>query len=401
MIQSLELRKQRAALVNQAQEILNVAEAAKRALSGDEQTQYDKIMVDVDALKGTIDRVERQTTLNSEMADQPHQERGATSEEEKRDAFRAWLRDPAVMTPDQRSVLAESRAQSVTTTGGGYIVPQGFGGYITDAMKFFSGMRQAKTTKLSTAMGNDLPMPSCNDTAQVGELLAINTGAASQDLTFGQIVMKAYKYSSKIVLVPWELLQDSGVDIEAYIGKKLGERIGRIQNTHFTTGDNSSKPQGVVAGATLGKTGASGQTASIIFEDLIDLIHSVDPAYRAGGNCQFMFNDSTLKALKKLKDSTGRQLWQAGLAVKEPDTIDGYSYIINNDVAAMEASAKSVIFGDLSTYLIRDVMDLSVYRVTDKYIESGQVGFIAFQRSDGRCIDAGTHPISYYINAAS
>ena len=401
MIQSLELRKQRATLINQANEILNAADAAKRAMSGEEQSQYDKIMVDVDALKGTIDRVERQATLNSEMADQPHQERGVTSDEEKRDAFRAWLRDPATMSPDQRSVLAESRAQSVTTTGGGYIVPQGFGGYITDAMKFFGGMRQAKTTKLNTAMGNDLPMPSCNDTAQVGELLAINTGAASQDLTFGQIVMKAYKYSSKIVLVPWELLQDSGVDIEAYIGKKLGERIGRIQNTHFTTGDSSGKPQGIVAGATLGKTGASGQVASIIVDDLIDLVHSVDPAYRAGGNCQFMFADSTLKALKKLKDSTGRQLWQAGLAVKEPDTIDGYGYIINNDVAAMEASAKSVIFGDLSTYLIRDVMDLSVYRVTDKYIESGQVGFIAFQRSDGRCIDAGTHPISYYANAAS
>lgn len=400
MIQSLELRKQRAALINQASEILNGAEAQARALSGEEQSQYDKIMADVDALKGTIDRVERQSVLTGEMATQ-HQERGETSDEEKRDAFRAWLRDPATMTSEQRGVLAESRAQSVTTTGGGYIVPQGFGGYITDAMKFFGGMRQANTTKLATAGGNDLPMPSCDDTAQTGELLGINTGAASQDLTFGQVVLKAYKYSSKIVLVPWELLQDSGVDIESYIGKKLGERIGRIQNTHFTTGDNSSKPQGVVAGATLGKTGTNGQTATVIFEDLVDLVHAVDPAYRQTATCQFMFNDSTLKALKKLKDSTGRQLWQAGLAAKEPDTINGYSYIINNDVAAMAASAKSIIFGDLSNYIIRDVMDLSVYRVTDKYIESGQVGFIAFQRSDGRCIDAGTHPIAYYANSAS
>lgn len=401
MIQSLELRKQRATLIAQANEILNAADAAKRAMSGEEQSQYDKIMVDVDAIKATIDRVERQSELNAELAGNHKQERGGASDEEKRDAFRAWLRDPATMTGEQREVLAESRAQTVTTTGGGYIVPQGFGGYITDAMKFFGGMRQANTTKLSTAAGNDLPMPSCDDTAQTGELLGINTGAATQDLTFGQVTLKAYKYSSKIVLVPWELLQDSGVDIESYIGKKLGERIGRIQNTHFTTGDNSSKPQGVVAGATLGKTGATGQTGSVIFEDLVDLVHAVDPAYRQAGTCQYMFADSTLKALKKMKDSTGRQLWQAGLAVKEPDTINGYGYIINNDVAAMAASAKSILFGDMSTYIIRDVMDLSVYRVTDKYIESGQVGFIAFQRSDGRCIDAGTHPIAYYANAAS
>jgi HK97 family phage major capsid protein len=232
--------------------------------------------------------------------------------------------------------------------------------------------------------------------------LAENTEVAAQDVTFGQVVLKAFKYSSKIVLVSMEILQDSFFDVGTILRDLLAERIGRITNTHFTTGTGSGQPQGVVTASGLGKTGASGQTTSIIQEDLIDLEHSVDPLYRP--NCRYMLADSSLKVIKKLKDSTGRWLFQpnneAGLAASnQRPTINGYPYEINQDVAAMTASAKSVLFGDFNRYVVRDVREFSLLRLEERYAEKGQVGFIAFTRSDGRAINAAA--LKHYINAAS
>lgn len=199
-------------------------------------------------------------------------------------------------------------------------------------------------------------------------------------------------------LIPIELLQDSAFDIESYIRNVIQTRIGRITNQHFTTGTGTSQPTGVVTNATLGKTGATGQTTSITYDDLIDLIHSIDPAYRVAGS-EFMFNDSTLKALRKLKDTQGLPIWQPGLTQGEPDRILGFKYTINQDVATMAANAKSILFGDFSKFFIRDVMDLSIFRMGEKYIDAGQVGFVAFSRHDSTLVD--TSAIKYYANSAT
>jgi HK97 family phage major capsid protein len=153
-----------------------------------------------------------------------------------------------------------------------------------------------------------------------------------------------------------------------------------------------------VTNATLGKTGTTGQTTSVIYDDLVDLIHSVDPAYRANSS-EFMLNDSSLKALRKLKDGQGNPIWQPGLVQGAPDKILGYDYIINQDIATMAASAKSMLFGDFSNFFIRDVMDLAIFRIGEKYIENGQVGFVAFSRHDSTLAD--TNAIKYYQNSAS
>lgn len=413
----IELRQKRAVLFEQARAILDKAEAEKRELTAEERQQYDRIMADVDALKGDIDRLERAEEVAKEMAAknetrdiEPKREQRDVpiiATPEYRDAFIGWLRGGMeALASEQRQTLARGRVtpegralSAITGTAGGYTVPQGFRAQIVDAMKAFSGMHQARVTVLNTTSGNDLAIPTANDTANVGELVAENTAATAQDLAFGQVILKAYKYSSKTVLVPFELLQDTAVDLEAFIARKLGERIGRITNQHFTTGDGTNKPRGVITDAENGKVGATGQTTSVTYEDLVDLIHAVDPAYRQ--NAQFMLHDTTLKALKKLKDSTGRPLWLPGLAEREPDTILGYPYVINVDVPQMAASAKSILFGDFANYYIRDVMDVTLFRITDKYIESGQVGFLAWFRTDGRLVDAGMHPIAYYQNSAT
>ena len=250
-----------------------------------------------------------------------------------------------------------------------------------------------------TTTGNALPIPTDNDTNNKGAILGENTQVGTQDVTVGAVTMNAYTYSSKMVLVSNQLLQDTAFNLDGFLSLKLATRLARITNTHFTTGDGASKPAGVMTGATLGQTGATGETGSIIFDDLVELEHSVDPAYRK--NARFMMADSTLKVIKKLKDGLGRPLWAAGLAVKEPDTINAYPYVINQDMAAMAANAKSVAFGDFSNYFIRRVAGIQILRLTERYADFNQVGFLAFQRWDGQLVDAGTHPIKYFANSAS
>ena len=218
------------------------------------------------------------------------------------------------------------------------------------------------------------------------------------------VTLTTYKFSSKIVAVPFELLQDSAVDMEAFVRTRLATRLGRVQNTYFTTGTGSSQPNGVVTAASSGKVGTTGQTTTVIFDDLVDLVHSVDPAYRALGNCRFMMNDASLKIIRKLKDSQNRPIFipgYDGLGGAMPDTLFGYPIQINQDVATMAANAKSILFGDFKFYKIRDEMGVTLFRFDDSaYIKLGQIGFLAWVRAGGNLADVGGC-IKYYANSAT
>lgn len=434
-----ELREQRGALIKKQREMLDAADKEKRDLKQDEVTQWEGMDADADKLKVDIERREKLEVEERELAqpvDQPHQHRinarenrggfrdgeGYSRElpadrdkrmEAEMDAFTTWVRfGNEGLNAEQRNLLnrkkayidsrelpPELRAQGVGTgSTGGYLVPQGFSEEIDKALKAFGGMREVARV-LPTPTGNDLPWPTVDDTANVGELLAESVAAGAQDVAFGQVILKAYKYSSKVVLVSNELLQDSYFDVNAMLRDLLAERIGRITNTHFTTGTGTGQPKGVVTEAGSGKVGATGQTTSIVGDDLIDLAHSVNVGYRRAGQCYYMMADSSLKAVKKLKDTTNRYIWLPSLAVGEPDTINGWPYVVNEDVAAMSANAKSVLFGNFSKYIVRDVLEITLIRLVERYAEYGQVGFIAFSRHDGRAINAAA--IKYYQNSAT
>jgi HK97 family phage major capsid protein len=415
----VELLQKRANLWEQAKAIHEKSVEEKRDLLPDEQTQYDKITGDIDGLTKTINRekqMEEQRSSMEQAAFQKKEEQKADPErretpletEEYRDAFNTWLKGGVQgLGQEQRTILEsgrqtlEQRALSaVTGSAGGFTVPQGFYNQIIQAMKPFGGMRQSRATVLRTAAGNQLPIPTNDDTSNIGAIVGESAAAGNAtDPVFAQKMLNAYKYTSKTFLIPIELLQDSAFDVEAYIRQKIVERIGRILNQHFTVGTGSSQPQGVVTGSVLGKTGATGQTTSVTYDDLIDLQHSVNPLYRTSG--EWMFNDNTLKVIRKLKDANGLPLWQPSLTAAEPDKILGKSYIINTDMADMAANAKSLLFGDFANYFIRDVMDLMIVRISEKYIESGQIGFIAFSRHDALMVDAGQGPIKYYANSAT
>jgi len=407
---TLELRRRRAALVEQARELLTVAGNEKRDLNSEENTKYDKIMSDVDSLKVQIDREERQSSLESELRESVREpNRPAVNEnrksgnvadsEEYRDAFVSYLRfGLSDLTSEQRSVLGEGfqrSAQSVGTgAAGGYTIPQGFNNALEVAMKAYSSV-ESVAAGMDTTSGNDIPWPTINDTTNTGRLITESTAATNTEVTFGSVTMKAFYFSSDSILVPFELLQDNDVNLESVLGELLGERLGRVKNTYFTTGTGTSQPKGVVAESTLGVTAAS--ATAITYNELLDLQHSVDPAYRA--NARYMFADSTLKAIKKLADSQGRPLWLAGTAVKEPDTINGYAYTINQDMSAIATGVKSVLFGDFKKYKVRRVKGTQLFRISEKYVENRQVAFVAYVRADGRAVNAGTNPIKHLIQA--
>ena len=203
--------------------------------------------------------------------------------------------------------------------------------------------------------------------------------------------------------MPWELLQDSAIDIVSFVTNRLATRLARITNQHYTTGTGSSQPFGVMARAATGKTGTTGQTLTVIYDDLVDLIHSVNSAHRRNG-ARFMLRDTSVAVIRKIKDTSGRPIWNPGdnesISAGAPSTICGYAYTVNDDVAAMAANAKSIAFGDFSQFVIRDVNGVDIRRFDDSaFALNGQVGFCGWMRTGSNLLD--TAAVKCYINSAT
>ncbi len=412
-----KLREERAKLIADAREIFDsIDDKTGEADAKEKEQRFDDLMEQADnklaeavrheklhdaekSLEEPAD--ERQAGREDGTATQEETSADETREQDYAQAFSAWCRGGhEVLSSEQRGVLQsgfqtinpdEIRAQGVTTpAAGGYTVPEGFQNNLERAMLAFGGMREAGDP-MPTETGNDLPWPTTNDTNQKGELIGENTAHNEQDVAFGQVIFNSYTYSSKIIRVSLQLMQDGAFNLDQLLPDMMGERIARITNEHFTTGTGTAQPNGVVTAASAGHTAAANNAIS--YDDLVELEHSVDPAYRRNPGTRFMFNDSTLKILKKLKDTQGRPLWLPGLAVREPDTILQYPYTINQDVANVGSSAISALFGDLKKYKIRDVRGVTVLRLVERYAEFLQIGFLAFSRHDGELVDAGTNPV--------
>jgi HK97 family phage major capsid protein len=409
---SLELRKQRAALVAQMNEI-----TAKGEWTPEAREKWDKINADQELLRVRIDAVELSEKLAKEMREfkapeqaQPnvgkeirvtrdniHEVRGLP---EYNDAFMAFCRSgrkhPLLDEIQERTALTE------TTTGGGYLIPTGFQKELEIKLKAIGPIRgQARI--ITTATGNIVNWPTWDDTANKGEWLAINSDATtSQNPTFGQVNLIANVASSKQVLVPVQLLQDSAFDLQAELSDAFAIRLGRITNDGYTTGTGTTMPNGIVpqiaAGTTVTATGDTGtgntDLNSVGYNDLNALITALDPAYRR--NARYMANQSTFDMLRKLKDTLGRPLWVSSLTQGQPDTIFGYPFFFNQSCAAIAAAAKSIVFGDFSKYIIRDVLGITFVRFNELYMGSYQVGFQAYLRTDGQCIQPAAFSVLYH-----
>ena len=414
-----DLRERRAAKATEARKLLDDHVGDKWTASV--SNSVDTLYAEIDDIDAQMKRVQKQMEIEVENQVERIGKNDIDPASPKA-IFNKWVRlgEEAITADEWRTV----RNTMSTTTGseGGYTVPSGISSQLYDAMKAFGAMRYVSEV-IRTQDGRPLSFPTSDGTAETGEWIAQNITATAADPTFGTASLNVFKASSKIVAIPYELLQDSTIDMEAFITNRLAQRLGRIGNTGFTVGTGTTQPDGIVPKATSGKVGTTGQTLTIIYDDIIDLIHAVDPAYR-GQKSSFMTSDSLLKVLRKLKDTAGRPLWtpsyDAGIrfgannisagtaghgvyiAQDVPTVFDylcGYPVFVNNDMAVPAANAKTLLFGDTTYYKIRDAMDVSLFRFTDSaYTKLGQVAFLAWARMGGNLVD--TAAVKYYQHSA-
>jgi len=432
-----DLRQQRGHIWEEIKAIDKKAEAEKRDLTDEEDAKVRTMMADMQKLKSKIEAAEERQRIEAEMAasdrhnarhigrDNPAQPLDAKKTDEYRAlALHAWLRSAAGMDIDKdhleaskalrinpdakeinlpirrdyRNVVREYRDLSAFAgNAGGYTVPEGFSNNFEIALLQFGGVREACEV-FRTESGNPLPWPTANDTGNKGERLGENTDfGASVDPAFGVINFSAYKYSSKPILIPFELLQDSAFDMAATIGQWCGERIGRIQADEFTTYSAANGPQGIVTASAMGKTTASG--SAITSDEVLDLQHSIDPAYRPVSS--WMFHDNILLAIRKLKEATtNAYIWQPGLQAGVPDRLLNHPYTINQSMQSSIASGtKTMLFGDMKKFRVRDAGALRLLRLNELYAAKDMVAFIAYLRSDAALIDAGTRPVKHMLQA--
>jgi HK97 family phage major capsid protein len=360
--------------------------AVDRELTDEEVQNYEELEGKLTAAKRSADIRARNATYNAVSP-------AVVATSSKKDdtlerAFNHYLR-----TGKENADLVQLRAQAEGTgTEGGYLVPEGFRDKLVDRLKAFGGLANVVET-VTTSTGNPLPWPTVDDTANTGEIVDEGgTFSSGADLVFGQASLGAYKYmagggSALPLRVSVELLQDAAFDVEGLVSKKLGERIARIQAPHIVAGTGVGQPLGITTGLTGVEIAAD--TAGIVYDDLVNFIHSVDPAYRENG-CRWAFNDTMLATIKKIKDSHGDPIWRPADADMASDlgggTLMGYPVTIDQGFPTMTAASNTInwgVFGDLSEgYVVRRVKDVQVIVNPWTRASNGQVEYTAWARMD-------------------
>ena len=422
LIAAKQLREKRAGIADQVKANLaeinkpETAEARKKELI----EANEKALNEADELKRTIDQIERQADLDSELGNRgrdPAANPRLSSDpkeraEQARRAVEAYIRfgyadlsdearlvlQPATMQKHVseamqhlRSMVREQRDLSTGTSGA--VLPNEYWDSIEQSMLAFGGVR-AVARAIRTANGNPFILPTLNDTANSAAIVA-EAGSAntSTDPAMGSLTLGAFTYRT-MMLISREMLQDASFDVAAWVNEGFGTRLARGLNASFTTGTGSGQPNGVVTASSAGVTMATGN--SVVFNDLTQLEHSLDPAYRTGA--RFMWHDTTLRLIKQMVDSQSRPLWIPGIALREPDTVLGYPYSINQQMTALSSGGvKAMLFGRFDKYIVRDVVNPVLLRDEYNYAATNQVAFWLFSRHDGDLLDAGTDPMKHAV----
>lgn len=422
------LREKRNRLATEARGILDACEKDERGMNDSERESFKRLHDQIELTKTDIEAEERQENLERELATiaAPGRRSGrddvgpsadpAENAELERGTFRNWMRygvegldetERTVMAQRQRIITktdivrpGDKRALGSTNTAGGYTIPTLTRAEVVSGMKAFGGMRRSRATIITTDSGGAIDWPTNDDTGNTGALLSENATASEQDTTFGTTELAAYIYTSKLIKVPETLIQDSQIDVEAHVRKILTERIGRITETHFATGDGSSKPRGVTVGAANSNVQPD-ISSGLSVQNLLDIQNSVDMVYQ--DQAQWMFGQSFLALIQALSFTSAMPwgIWQPSVREGAPDTILGKPYVVNNSMpAAGTATNRVLVYGDMSAYFIRDVRDIVMKRLVERGADAFQVWFVAFYRCDADLIDPGTNPIKYAAQQA-
>lgn len=383
-----ELNDKRQKLVVDARSALDeIKKNTDEARAAELEARHDTIMADFDKVEALIAREQKVVDAEARIAARAEEERAKKrpngddgqargsddgAKPEYRTVFYKYLASGASLdelSGEERAILkagvvadAEKRVQVSTqgtsTTAGGYTVPVELSNQIIKSMAAWGPMYSEDVANVfATTTGVTIKIPTVNDTAvtagQHAEGTAMTDGNG-KDVTFGQKSLESYGYDTEWVKFSLELARDSIFNMESLLGELLGERLGRIANLQLTTGDGTGDPNGVVTASSLGKTAAA--VNAVTYDELIDLIHSVDPAYRQSPKVRFMFNDLTLASIRKLKDGDGKYIWTAGdVQGGVPGTLLGYRYSVNQAMPAMTTGLKPILFGDFGKYWVRKI----------------------------------------------
>ena len=384
-----KMREKRVKLWETAKAFVESRQDANGLLSAEDTATYDKMEAEVVEMGKTIERMERQEALDLELdrpiaraiTDKPQTPDGkpatkrATATDEYKTAFWRVMRDKAVH-PDVYNVLRIGEDEH-----GGYLVPDEYQRTLIEALQEQNIFRQLAHV-ISTSSGDrKIPVAVSKGTAA---WIDENAAYPESDDSFGQISISAYKLAT-MIKVSDELLHDSVFDVPSYIAREFARRIGAAEEEAFFVGDGVGKPTGILSatgGAEIGVTAAS--ATAITFDEVMDLYYSLRSPYRK--SAVFIMNDSTVKALRKLKNGNGDYIWQPSVTAGTPDTILNRPVYTSSFVPTLEGSAKPILFGDMHYYWIADREGRRFQRLNELYAPNGQVGFLSSERVDGKLI---------------
>jgi len=386
---SIQLREKRAALVNEMNNLVSAAQTEGRSLNAEENQKFDAIETDVRAYGDSVEKIERAEQMKKEIAS-GREARAEQKEITKHAAFSKYLRNGmGGLNAEERSLVEMRGTDSqITTTDslGGFLVPEDFSNILNVASNF-TGAIEGLAQVLNTTSGATLPYPKVDDTSVVGAILSEGSADTVSDMTFAALNLGAYTYSSKIVKVSYQLLQDAAFNLDEFLVNTLGERIARGQNAHFTTGTGSSQPQGLITAGSSALTTAS--TTAITADEILTLIHSIDKSYRNSPKFALMGADTTAAAIRKLGvgSSNDFPVFIPGMAIGEPDRVFGVPFYVNNNMDAIAATKKVLVAADFSKYVVRNAGGVQMLRLNERFADALLVGYIAYKRSDAGAID--------------
>ena len=412
-METAKLLREKRQMLRESQKEILAAVHISGEWNAEQREQFDRMDTDFETLTKDIERTERAENMAAERAKATPQEQDVKMIEGER--LRRYLLT-GIIPPDRRASKAlqfstadlgpEQRAnvQTISTTGGGYMIDSILGPDVDKALRAYGGVLELAKI-IRTNGGNPLEWPTTDDTTVTpgaiganvnGGLVDINTAMTTNAdaVVLGQVTLGAYKAHSGMLQIPRELLEDSGFDVEAFILNDLMvERVMRVIDYYLVLGTGATMPKGLTSGATYGETltAAGAYTRT----DLLNLVHSLNYAYRIQPNARLVMADSTMKIIRAITDDYGQPLYNPDPRLGAPDTVEGMKVLVNDRMAASTGGAKTIVACDLGKLAVRMVNGMRLVSTTERFIDQDQIGVVAFWRFDSDVLQSGAFKYGY------
>ena len=375
----------RANLTEQIREVIDLADSEKRGLSAEELQKIDRIEDDIRRADEAIAVAQRneERAVEASAAAKGFQIAEPVTERSSSEILREIAATRGAHTFERRTMVPSTDT-----------VPKSFFDQVFDVARLVGPMLDVGN-RINTTSGEDITIPTLT-AYSAATLKAAGSAIDESEPTYSSITLGAYKYGL-LIPVSNELIADAGFDISSHLANQAGNGLGYAVNAALTTGDGSSKPNGVVTAAGSGVTGGTGVSGGFTADNLIDLQYTLDGAARRLPGVAYMAAGATIGAMRKLKDDAGQYLYQVN--VGQPDSFAGYSVIENPGMAAIATGAKSVLFGHMPSYQVRVAGGVQVATSTDYAFNTDSTVFRVLMRVDGDLTHA-SH-IKYFKGGAS